>query len=304
MREAVEATVEGARLIGTLHRPDPAAAPGRPARDVGVLLMSPGHVARAGSGDLFPRLADELARRGFPVLRFDFPGLGDSFGEVPPLELEYFRFIQGGGNLEFARALVQETRKRLELRGVVIGGLCGGSVTAMFATDQCPDGVLGLVLMDPDFSLTTMTASSKPEEPPSRLSALLRKLAQPRTWLRVASGESRLGNLGGPVRSMLVAISRRLLGESLPRDTNFELVETCRRLSDRGLPMFMITARGMLREMYLDQVERVALGGGRSSEIKRLSIRHTNHVFTAGGAGSILVEEVCSWITTRWADGP
>jgi pimeloyl-ACP methyl ester carboxylesterase len=303
MREIVESTIGGARLVGTLHRPDPAVASERSVGDVGVLLMSPGHVARAGSGDLFPRLADALAGRGFPVLRFDFPGLGDSFGAVPELELEYFRFIQGGGNLEFARALVQETRQRLDLRGLVVGGLCGGSVTAMFATDRCPDGVLGLVLLDPDFSLSSTTDTSEPEQRPSRFTSLLRKLAQPRTWLRIASGESRLGNLGGPLRSVLLGVSRRMLGESLPRDTNFELVEACRRLSDRGLPMFMITARGGLREMYLDQVEKVALGGARSSQTTRLSMQHTNHVFTAGGASSVLIDEVCGWVATRWANG-
>jgi pimeloyl-ACP methyl ester carboxylesterase len=305
MRDVLEVEVRGARLIGTRHTP----GDGRPdPHDVGVLLLSPGHMARAGSGDIFPRMGDDLARLGFPVFRFDFPGLGDSFGHPPIWELEYFQFIQGGGNVDFALELVREVTARFGLRGVVVGGLCGASVTALFATDQCPDGILGLVLMDPDFTSFAggepieRKRAEEPEAAPSRLGLLGRKLGRPQTWLRFATGENRFRDLLRPVRSILVRVTREALGEHLPSDTNFRLVEACCRVLDRGMPTLFVTARGMLRELYLDQVQRVALRGAPLRQIDRLSIPDTNHVFTAGGASSKLIREVSSWISARWAE--
>jgi hypothetical protein len=64
-----------------------------------------------------------------------------------------------------------------------------------------------------------------------------------------------------------------------------------------------VTARGMLREVYLDQVERVALSDVPPDTVERLSIPDTNHVFTAGEASSKLIGEVSRWVGDRWPKG-
>jgi pimeloyl-ACP methyl ester carboxylesterase len=61
-------------LFGILCLP----AHGARVRDLGIGLMNPGNLHRVGGARLNVRLARHLARLGYPSIRFDFSGLGDS----------------------------------------------------------------------------------------------------------------------------------------------------------------------------------------------------------------------------------
>src|SRR5690349_15977659 len=61
----------GERLVGVVHAG---------AASVGVLVVVGGPQYRAGSHRQFVLMARELARAGYPVLRFDYRGMGDSDG--------------------------------------------------------------------------------------------------------------------------------------------------------------------------------------------------------------------------------
>ncbi|EJL35363.1 hypothetical protein PMI02_00195, partial [Novosphingobium sp. AP12] len=63
---------EGDRLVATLDT-----APGRTA----LLLVSGGNEVRSGAWSGQARFAARIAAWGFPVLRFDRRGVGDSEGE-------------------------------------------------------------------------------------------------------------------------------------------------------------------------------------------------------------------------------
>ena len=64
-------------MLGVLHRP----THGAPASGTGVVIVNGGAQYRAGAHRLFVQLARHLAAHGHTVLRFDFPGQGDSPGE-------------------------------------------------------------------------------------------------------------------------------------------------------------------------------------------------------------------------------
>ena len=61
-------------LVGMLHRGDPGAKRGI------VIVVAGGPQYRAGAHRQFVSLARRLAARGYPVLRFDLRGMGDSGG--------------------------------------------------------------------------------------------------------------------------------------------------------------------------------------------------------------------------------
>jgi alpha/beta superfamily hydrolase len=71
-----EAVTFGANrsLVGILHRPSADRDADRPA----VLLLNAGILHRVGPNRLYVRIARELERQGFTVLRFDLAGIGDS----------------------------------------------------------------------------------------------------------------------------------------------------------------------------------------------------------------------------------
>lgn len=123
---------EGERLQAMLH------APAEP-RDTGVLVVVGGPQYRVGSHRQFVLLGRALANEGFPVLRFDYRGLGDSGGA-----LRTFEDVQ----LD-VRAAIDEFQRRVPgLRRIVLWGLCDAASAAMFyaAGDA---RVAGLVVLNP-----------------------------------------------------------------------------------------------------------------------------------------------------------
>jgi len=123
---------EGATLVGILHRPK------RP-RPRGVLVVVGAPQYRVGSHRQFVLLARDLARAGFPVLRFDYRGMGDSGGEFAGFE-DVSADIRAAADCLFDRVE--------GLREVVLWGLCdGASAAAFYAADDPRVG--GLVVLNP-----------------------------------------------------------------------------------------------------------------------------------------------------------
>ena len=67
----------GHRLMGILHMPED-----RVRRNRGINLLSPGLKNRVAPNRMNVKMARILCEKGFPVLRFDPHGIGDSEGEI------------------------------------------------------------------------------------------------------------------------------------------------------------------------------------------------------------------------------
>jgi len=107
------------------------------ARRTGVVLFNAGLVHRAGPFGGYTQLARMLAALGFPVLRMDHAGLGDS----------------APCTVSTAERRVSELRAALELlsaqtgaENVVLGGICAGADEAFHMSDD--PRIAGLVLLD------------------------------------------------------------------------------------------------------------------------------------------------------------
>jgi uncharacterized protein len=125
---------EGEWLTGVL-------AEGVADRGCGVLIVVGGPQYRAGSHRSFVQLARHLAQGGYPTLRFDVRGMGDSGGDLRSFE-------QLGADLN--AALTALLAARPQLRGVVLWGLCDGASAALLKLQSAPDPrVAGLCLVNP-----------------------------------------------------------------------------------------------------------------------------------------------------------
>ncbi len=124
---------QGSALLGVLHR-----AAGNQ-RDVAVLVVVGGPQYRVGSHRQFVSSARSLAAAGFPVLRFDYRGMGDSDGD-------YVGFEHAADDIRAAiDALDSACRPQ---RGVVLLGLCDAASAALMYCRSDPR-VAGLILMNP-----------------------------------------------------------------------------------------------------------------------------------------------------------
>lgn len=290
MRELVSMTVRGHVVWGTRHLPT------GPRRDVGVLLLNAGQAPRSGHGGLSARAADRLAAAGVPVFRFDLPGLGDSFGTLPTRAATFWRGVEEGRQAPVAMALAAAVRERYGLRRLVAGGLCGAAVNAIYAADRDPALLDGLLLLEPEFFLTPLPGE---ERDAGRARRWLKRLVSRRAWLRLLTGESPYGRY--LIFARRVALRLLVRRAALPENVNLPLALSWARVVERGVPCLVITARGKIREAYTEQVRRAVLGRDRQGAVHHVSLPHTNHVLTSGGAIDRCASEMVRWLDDRFA---
>ncbi|WP_313441862.1 hydrolase 1, exosortase A system-associated [Novosphingobium sp.] len=169
---------EGAQLVATLDD-----APG----DVALLLVSGGNETRAGAWNGQARLAALVANAGFPVLRFDRRGVGDSEGEN-------HGFRSSGPDI---RAALSALRKECpQVRRVVGFGNCDAASALMLAEGV---GLYALVLSNP------WTIEGGAQDAPAEVvrDHYRRRLADPAAIKRLLTGKVAIGGL---VRSLLAAM--------------------------------------------------------------------------------------------------
>lgn len=132
-------TIRGpqADMLGIVSQP----AAGQPTSDTGVVIVVGGAQYRVGSHRQFILLARHLAAHGHPVLRFDFPGMGDSPGE-------WVGFEDTAPHIEAAIGAFQ--RECPGVRRVVLWGLCDGASASLLYLHATQDPrVAGLALLNP-----------------------------------------------------------------------------------------------------------------------------------------------------------
>lgn len=125
----------GYTLFGVLHRPDPIVT-----LPQGFVFCHPCFEEKLWAHRVYVGMARELARRGFPVLRFDYMGHGDSEGD--------FEQATVATRLSDIACAVQALRNEAGVADVGLLGLRFGGSLAALSADTLP-GITRLVLWDP-----------------------------------------------------------------------------------------------------------------------------------------------------------
>ena len=273
-RELISLRGLGVTLRGTLHTPSDTAInkqaeqnqtplrseeSARFAGRLAVVFVNSLTTPRAGCSDTAVYWADAFATLGYPTFRLDLPGLGDSAGELPP---ELVNYISNGGHGAILAAKISELTRTYNLRGVVLGGLCAGSVSTLFAASERKE-CKGLILLDPYFHLPMWAA---PKLSPGFVH-----------WSR----RTRLGHLlrytYDRVREKPWAIGR----EALPRNANFPLLARWKQVATVGTPILIVKSPGIEpRPGQFDYLEYVQGAAGRDSRVLIRTVSDTDHSFS------------------------
>lgn len=132
--EALTFACQGEHLVGILARPGKAS-------DVGVVIVVGGPQTRVGSHRQFVLLARTLAAAGYPALRFDYRGIGDSTGERHDFEAVEPDIRAAIDTLQTACPGVAK---------VVLWGLCDAASAILMYLDETRDPrVAGICLLNP-----------------------------------------------------------------------------------------------------------------------------------------------------------
>ncbi|MDO8959005.1 MAG: hydrolase 1, exosortase A system-associated [Rhodocyclaceae bacterium] len=132
--DAVRFGCENENLFGILARPE------RPA-DIGIVIVVGGPQTRVGSHRQFVLLSRALAAAGFPVLRFDYRGMGDSTGAPRNFEAITSDICAASAALQAACPNVKR---------IVLWGLCDAAAALLLYWDDTHDPrIAGLCLLNP-----------------------------------------------------------------------------------------------------------------------------------------------------------
>lgn len=264
----------GAALVGTLTAPDGAGAP-RPG--FAAILFNAGVIPRVGPNRLNVRLARALAASGFPVLRFDLSGRGDS---APAPGMESFE-KQAITDLRAAMDILAE---RLRVQRFLIMGICSGAENA-YHTALVDERIVGISLMDPYHYLTLRTHLNR-----------YRQRAKERGGILKAGA----GWIG-------LRISR-LLGRKRPeqdwaepdfgsiRPPAAEYAAKLRQLLDRGVAIDILYSGGFIESYnYANQFRDVFGSFGLMERVQYEFRPDFDHTISAASMQRELVTRTCKW---------
>jgi pimeloyl-ACP methyl ester carboxylesterase len=249
----------------------------------GVILVNAGSVHSVGPGRLYVELAREWAAQGFPVLRVDVGGVGDS--ETRPDHTDNHPYPNHA--VEDIRAAAKWMLGR-GLTRVVVAGVCSGA-HASFHAGLDLEELTGIIVINPivfywtpacalDVSAWMNYSESR------RYSQSVREVD---SWVRLVRGEVNVRYAAGVAYrrmrevagSAAIAFGRRV---GLKSGAGQDLGDDLRRISARGVDVLLVFSEG---DPGLDFVRRRHARDVRLLERDRANFRmrviaDADHTFT------------------------
>ncbi len=174
-------TFSQGRLAGILVEPDTASD--NPA----VLLLNTGADHHVGPHRMYVPLARRWAQLGFPVLRFDLAGIGDS---KPNDELATDESYPAAA-LQDIRDAIAYMRDDRRYNHVILAGMCSGAYHAIHSADSALSGVIAV--NPPLYYRAGDPIEDDPYSNEVETRRVTRALRNPAKWRRLLSGRVDLG---------------------------------------------------------------------------------------------------------------
>jgi len=273
---ALQFDCAGENLIGIASLPDQSATRG-------VLVVVGGPQYRVGSHRQFTLLARALASEGFPVLRFDYRGMGDSCGAMRDFE---------DVDADLEAAIGQLFALAPGLKDVVIWGLCDGASAAMFYAERDPR-VAGLVMLNPWARSEQGLAKSTLKH------YYLARLRDPALWKKIARLQF---DYAGAAASMAGMLRKAFGGATVAPGAATARPSFHVRMRDglarfRGRGLFIISGADLTAKEFLDMAGssrewRTAVEG---PAMTRQTLAAADHTFSRRAWR----DQVASW-TVQW----
>ena len=221
-------------LLGCYHSPEIQAH-----RDCAVVLCYPMGHEYIQFHRACRQLAALLAQTGFPVLRFDFYGCGDSSGDCEEGRIHRW--------LDDVASAVSEIRRRCNATKICLVGLRLGASLAMMAGAEREHTIDGMVLWDP-----VVSGKSYLEELQSLHQEMLR-----RAHLRLASDEKRLERVGFVLTGEMIRDLTQLDLLSIQRRParNMLVVESHKKASERYLIEHLKRLNASVKYLHLPHTQ-------------------------------------------------
>ena len=140
-------------------------------------------------------------------MRFDYHGVGDSQGDLPPgFYVEHFASVEKGLFVKDSIGAIDFFVHESNMENVVLWGGCGGAITGLLtaATDK---RVKGLVLVEAPVMFDSLARDYASEITPANakeyLSVYIKKIFSLKAWIRFLTFKSEYRTIGKAARVLV-----------------------------------------------------------------------------------------------------
>ena len=279
LEEVLTFECDGARLWGILTRPRVGAIESA----IAVLVVVGGPQYRVGSHRQFVLLARALARRGFPTLRFDYRGMGDSEGDTRDFEA-------AGPDL---RCALDALSHACPGSRIVVWGLCDAAAAAMmFATDD--PRVTGIVAANPWTRSEASLAAAHVKH------YYAERLLQREFWVKLLRGGLDLrASLGALLGNLRRAGSFYRQRPAAGQDQRFQTRMAQGLAAFRGKLLLILSGNDLTAKEFVQYTDSAPEWRGLLADpkVSRIDLAEADHTFSRRIWQDRVEDETCTWLS-------
>jgi len=251
---------------------------------LGVLVLVGGPQYRVGSHRHFVQLARSMADAGYPCLRFDHRGIGDTPGEIPDFE-----------------ALDDDVHAAIDallaavptLKGVLLWGLCDGASAALLYVSRMRDPrVRALTLLNP------WVRSAQGEAQTRVRHYYLERLKNPAFWKKLLSGKVAASALSGFIAQWQKSRGDRAAESGPPRTFQRLMAQGWQSFS--GPLLLQLSGRDHTAREFESVAERFPdwQDWQRRAALTRLDYPDADHTFSQPALQQRSINDLLDWLLT------
>jgi exosortase A-associated hydrolase 1 len=243
---------------------------------VGLVVVVGGPQYRVGSHRQFVHLCRRVAAAGYPTLRFDYRGMGDSDGVMRNFEAIDVDL----------RAAVAALRQEAGVDRVVVWGLCDGASAALMHAADDPS-IAGVVAVNPWARTPEVAARARLRH------YYVQRLVSREFWHKVLSGGVALRQSASGVTSAL-----RDLPATSPAGGFLERMHRGWMRLSRPV-LFILSGRDQTAREFetwvgADRHRRARLADGAASRVVRIA--HADHTFSSSAWHESVASATVEWL--------
>ena len=274
LEKAVTVKVKNCELLGIVSSPAEVST----CKQSAVLIVTGGDQYRIGSHRQFTRMARDLASVGYPTMRFDMPGLGDSTGQ--PLSFE-----ETGPHIA---ASIEVLIKESGVKKVYLWGLCDGASAILIYMNATKDKrIAGLILLNPWIRSETSLARVHVKY------YYPRRILQADFWLKLMSG-----NIGNKAAKELLESLRKTMKKSAVAEESMQARMAKGWVSFEGPVLLLLSERDLTAQEFKEYTHKNELWSEsiKKKPAQQCILKNADHTCSKNVFHRNMVSQTIAWL--------
>lgn len=277
LEKAVTIQAQNCELLGIVSLP----VENKVCKRSAVLIVTGGAQYRIGSHRQFTRMARQLASAGYPAMRFDMPGMGDSTGQ--PLSFE-----KTGPHIAASIEVLVRTSGAEKL---YLWGLCDGASAILIYMNATKDKrIAGLILLNPWIRSETSLARVHVKY------YYPRRLMKADFWRKLLSG-----NIGSKAAKELIESLRKILKTSATTEDSIQNQMAKGWASFEGPVLLLLSERDLTAQEFKEYTKENKLWSEiiKKQPAQQYIIKDADHTCSQTEFHNSMVSQTLAWLQSK-----